>query len=233
MSLVKAWSYSAFALWAECPYKFRLEKIDKIKTPTPAAFSKGRKWHKAIEDFLKTPGPALAVPPEGKHFVDLLLALKEQPRLLVEQQWAFNARWGEAKWFRDDSTWFRAVVDAGVIYDDYVVEIADWKTGKIYGENKDQVELFALSAMVRYPQAPEVLTRLAYLESGEELTGAFSSKDKDKLRAKWEGKVAPMFADEVFAPRPNDKCRWCHFAKSAARTIDGQVNEGAGKCRFG
>lgn len=233
---VTAWSYSAYALHAECPLKYKLEKIDKIKTPTPPAFAKGRKWHKAMEDFLKEPvhaGSTHSIPAEGAKFAELLLALKEQPQLLVEQQWAFNRKWGQAKWFRDDSTWLRSVVDAGVIFPDYVVEVIDWKTGKKYAENQDQLELFALTAMVRIPQAPAVQTRLAYLESGDEVLGWYDAKDRDKLRAKWEKKVEPMFSDETFAPRPNDKCRFCHFAKNAALVIDGQENHGAGKCRFG
>lgn len=227
MSQVTSWSYSAYATHAECPLKYKLEKIDKIKVPTPPAFIKGREWHKAMEDFLKAQPGTVPVPKQGARFIPLLEAIQAHPRKLVEQQWAFNRQWRESKWFRDNSTWLRSVLDAGVIHEDYAVDIVDWKTGKYYSTNEDQLELFALTAMVRIPQAPEVNTLLAYLETGDEIVASYSAKDREKLKAKWEKKVEPMFNDTTFAPRPNDNCRRCPFRKS------GDPSEGGGRCRFG
>jgi hypothetical protein len=109
-----------------------------------------------------------------------------------------------------------------VIYDDNAVEIIDWKTGKQYEENKDQVELFAMTAMVRYPETEKVITRLAYFDSGAQVMNEFDAKDREALKAKWAAKVRPMFEDTVFAPKPSEKCRWCNFSKSKG-----------GPCRFG
>lgn len=218
---ITTWSYSAYALYTECAYKFYLEKIEKREVPTPPAFIKGRKAHEAIEDYLKKPNET-PFPTVGSKFSKLIKYLAAHPRVFVEQSWAFNRNWGESRWSEDNTTWLRAKCDAGVHQGDNVIEIVDWKTGKKYGENEDQVELFALTAMMRYKEAPHVFTTLAYLDGGEEVPGEYSANDREKLKAKWEKKVVPMFTDTVFAPRPNDRCSWCHFR-----------NSNGGPCKFG
>ena len=37
MNAVTSWSYSSYDLHNQCPLKYKLEKIDKIPTPTPPA----------------------------------------------------------------------------------------------------------------------------------------------------------------------------------------------------
>lgn len=220
MSQVTSWSYSAFELWAKCPAAYKYAKLDKLPDPPSKALLDGRVAHKEIEDYLRGEP---AIPAKGwKHFKWLLEELRDAPKVLIEQKWAFNRDWREAAWFRDKTTWLRSVVDAGVIYDDNVVEIIDWKTGKQYATNEDQVELFALTAMVRYPMAPTVLTRLAYLDSGAQVPNEFNAKDRDKLKAKWEAKVRPLFQETTWAPKPNDKCGWCNFSRSKG-----------GPCKYG
>jgi RecB family exonuclease len=220
-SLVTSWSYSAFELYQRCPAAYKYAKIDKLPDPPSKALLNGRVKHKDVENYLKDPKD-VPVPAAGKLFDWLLPALKAEPHLLVEQQWAFGRDWRETRWFKDDRTWLRSVLDAGVIYDDMTVELIDWKTGKYYGTNEDQVELFALTAMVRYPQAPKVMTRLAYLDNGQQVTAEYDSKDREALRAKWEKKVAPLFREETWAAKPNDKCGWCNFSRSKG-----------GPCRYG
>jgi len=209
MKLPTAWSYSAYADYELCPAKFKYGRIDKLPQPDNPAFIKGREWHKKAEDFLRG---LIELPKELRHFADAFTELRDmQP--IVEQQWGFTSDWGKTGWFGND-TWFRAVVDAGVIYDDRTADIIDHKTGKMYKTNEDQVELFALAAMCRYPELTSVTARLWYLESGDEIIREFPAKDKDKLRSKWEKKVGPLFADRKWAPRPNDKCRWCAFSSA-------------------
>lgn len=219
---VTTWSYSALEQYLQCPLKYKLAKIDKLPDPAGPALLKGRDWHSAIENYLKGPA-SMPIPKEGAKFDWLLPSLKATPGLLVEQKWAFSRQWKQAKWIRDDTTWLRGVVDAGVIYEDNSVELIDWKTGKQYESNQDQLELFALTAMVRYPEAPNVTTRLAYLESGEQPDMVVhKGSDREKLKAKWEKKVAPLFQEEVWAAKPNDKCGWCSFSRSKG-----------GPCRYG
>jgi hypothetical protein len=214
-----AWSYSRYALYEQCPLKFKLEVLEGIKQPASPAMERGNKVHVALANYVtgKT-----TTPPETH---DKIRYVVEQIRdfhdKVVEQQWGFTKSWRPTGWFGKD-TWFRATLDVGLLYEDLTGEVADWKTGKRYASNDDQMELFALSFMCQYTPATHVTTRLVYVDTGDEEIAEFAAKHKDALRAKWEGKVAPMFADTVFAPRPNDKCRFCAFARSKGD-----------QCRFG
>lgn len=226
MKAVTSWSYSAWALYTECPYKFKLTKLEGREDKPSKALLDGRKKHKAIEDFLKQPA-SQPFPVCATRFSNLLYALAQHPKLIVEQKWAFDRNWRESGYFKDNNTWLRSVIDAGVIYEDHSVEAIDWKSGKKYGSNSDQVELFALTIMMRYPQTTHVTTRLAYIDdvvplSESEVIAEHKVSDREKLRDKWQKAVVPMFTDTTFAPRPNDKCGWCNFSRSKG-----------GPCRFG
>ena len=221
--LVTAWSWSRYELYARCPLAFKLKNIDKIEEPVSKAMARGRDVHKSLDNYIT--GKTEVCPPEVKHpfhqkLYGEMRAFPAEDKV-VEQQRGFTSSWKPTSWFGKD-TWFRAILDAGFMYDDLSFEAVDHKTGKKYGENAEQMELFALSVMLKYPPVQNVTTRLVYLDSGEEESHEFAISVKSNLVAKWERKVAPMFSDTVFAPRPNDKCRFCHFSKS-----------NTGMCKFG
>lgn len=225
MNQVSAWSWSRFALYEQCPLAFKLKNIDKIEEPPSAAMQRGRDVHKALERYII--GEA-DLPPEVKHpfHVKLYAEMRAVPAedKVVEQQWGFQRSWKPTTgrgWF-GKAVWLRASLDLGIMYEDATFEAVDHKTGKKYGHNDDQMELFALSVMCKYTPVTHVTTRLVYLDSGEQEFGEFPASDREALKAKWEGKVAPMFADTTFAPRPNDKCRFCAYAKGKG-----------GQCKFG
>lgn len=215
---VKSWSYSAWSTYNQCPLKFKLEKIDKIKTPTPPAFIKGREWHKKAEDFLLG---RIDIVPELKNFKDQFQELRTLDPI-VEDKWGFKRDWSKTDFKDWNGCWFRAVVDAGVVYADDTLDLIDHKTGRKYGENEDQIELFSLAGMMRFPTVTHVTARLWYLETGDEVIAEYDAKDREKLQLKWEKRVYPMFNDTRFAPRPNDKCGWCHFR-----------NSNGGPCQYG
>lgn len=50
---VKSWSWSAYALYKECPLKYKLEKLDKIEEPKNEAMSRGSVIGKMAECFVK------------------------------------------------------------------------------------------------------------------------------------------------------------------------------------
>lgn|GEM_PF-2923655 len=229
---VKAWSYSAWANYALCPLQFKLRKIDKLPEPQAPALDRGNRIHKGVADYISTkedvlPADAMVHP----NMLDLIQQLRAIPAesKQVEQQWGYTGDFSPTKWFGGD-TWFRSVLDAGVMYDDMTYEDVDWKTGKRYAQsNDDQMETQALSVMCRFKPVKHVTTRLAYLDAGGAVGsstgfefGEFPATHREKLADKWRKKVEPMFTDTTFAPRPNDKCKWCHFSRS-----------NTGKCAFG
>lgn len=217
-----AWSYSRYALYELCPLKFKLKHIDKVPEPGSPALERGDRIHKGTAAYIThkadaAPQDALAHPFPAK----LIEELRAFPDKVVEQQWGFTASWQATGWF-GKATWFRNILDAAALYEDATGDVIDWKTGKRYGSNADQMELNALSFMCQYKPVQRVATRMVYLDIGEEDVAEFSRSEKEKLQSKWNDKIKPMFSDTIFAPRPNDKCRFCHYSRS-----------NSGHCRFG
>lgn len=224
---VDAWSWSRFETYDTCPEQFLHKFLEGRKFEPNAAMQRGDRIHKGTAAYIE--GKAAAPPPEVKlpFHIQLLRECREADDKIVEQQWAFNSKWGTTGWFakpsdRNGAAWLRTIVDYAVAYEDMTVEVIDWKSGKQYGHNEDQIELFALSTMRYFRPATKVLTRLVYFDAGTEVPAEFEAKDQEKLMAKWEAKVRPMFEDKLFSPRPGNHCYRCDFARSKG-----------GVCRFG
>lgn len=221
--MTTTWSYSRYAVYATCPLQFKLHYIDKITEPPSPTMERGNRIHQGMAEFLlRKPGsttPLEAALSEKQ--VRFIAELNNFPGKHIEQKWGFSKRWIATDWMSKE-VWYRGILDVGVPYEDDTYEAIDWKTGKRYGSNDEQMEIFGLMVMCKYPTVKHVTTRLVYLDSGEEQFAEYPAADKELLKAKWEAKVAPMLVDTTFVPRPNDKCKWCNFSKSKL-----------GNCRFG
>lgn len=216
LPLLTAWSYSRFADYRRCPMYFAYKHLLRIKEEAGPAMQRGRDIHKEGEAYLIAPRKPKKVPDSYRNFSGEM----EQLRGLsptVEQQWGFTDKWQPTGWFGND-TWVRVVLDVGVVYDDGTADVIDFKTGKKYGSNDEQMELFGLGTFSKFPQLTNVTTRLWYLDDANsktnEVVAEFKAKEVPALIKDWDKKVKPMFADRKFPPRPNAKCVWCHLSKA-------------------
>lgn len=216
---ITAWSYSRYADYRRCPFYAKLKFVDKMKEPDNMAQSRGTAIHKSAEAYLK--GEQRVMPPEFKAFAKELKALRDA-RAIPERQLAFTERFAaETGWF-DPPAWVRVKLDALLFVPapkrgkaPNRVEVYDWKTGKRYVPDHDeQLELYAIAGFLLYPDAEEVLAADWYVDSGTAESRTFKRAELPKLIKTWEARVRPMLTDTEFAPRPNDKCRFCHFRKA-------------------
>jgi hypothetical protein len=230
-NLVTAWSYSRYADYKQCPARFKYKHIDKIADPGGPAMARGSAIHKEGEDFLKLslahPGGRKAIPPKSFAYFKSEMQQLATMRPLVEQQWGFTRDWQPTGWFGKD-TWLRVVCDVAIVYDDNTAEVIDFKTGKKYDTNEEQIELFSFGGFMQWPEVEHVTARLWYLdipdgpndgdphpESTTNTTIREYTRDQFEAgRKAWEKKITPMFNDVKFAPRPNEKCRWCPYSKA-------------------
>lgn len=226
---ITAWSYSRYASYALCPLQFAGKFIYKWPTAGSPAMARGDTIHKGTASFIK--GDASVLPRDvlnNEVITDLVQQIVTMPNKEVEQQWGYGANWQPMGWFDRgaDKVWFRSVLDVGVLYDDMTFEAIDWKTGKRYGSNEEQMETQAIAVFQRFKPVTHVTARLAYIdELGSKNPyefHEFKSTQLQSLKDKWVKKTRPMFEDKVFAPRPNEKCRFCDFAKGKG-----------GQCAFG
>lgn len=237
ISQITAWSFSRYTTYNQCPLKLKLSAIDRIKEPPNDAMTRGSLIHTLAEDHIK--GKTKKLPPELKQFSaefkKLKALYKKTPLLMaVEDNWSFTKDWSETQWNNWTECWVRIKLDCAHHEDGETLIITDWKTGKFRPEEVEvyieQLELYALAAMLLYPHINCVKPRLVYLDLGitypditDELI--FTRADVPNLKKLWGKRVKPMMSDKIFAPRPNDKCKWCFYRH-------GNKAAGGGQCKY-
>jgi putative RecB family exonuclease len=232
-----SWSFSRYSDYKQCPLKAKLKHLDKISEPPNEAMARGVAIHTLTEKYIKGEGRSL--PPELKLFKDEFKKLRAQYKkkadeMVVEDNWSFTKDWGKATWDDWVGCWVRIKLDCAHHEDENTLVVTDWKTGKfrpeLNEEYVEQLELYALSALLLHEHIEQVKPRLVYLDvgviypgPGEELV--FTRKDIPKLKKLWEKRTKAMMNDKQFAPRPNDKCRWCFYRNSNKAA-------GGGQCKY-
>jgi hypothetical protein len=222
MASIDAWSFSRYNVYAQCPAKFKYQHIEKRDMgPPSAALKKGRAVHTSAERYVSKQRDDIMAELETR--LDLLDAIRDYPSnmVMVEQKWGLTKNWKSTGWFNKKgrpNVWLRLTLDVGLDYGDGTFEVIDWKTGKKYGDNEEQMELFAVGVMARYPDVHHVTTRLSYVDlpagPDSETFGEYTRDEYDALRTTWEERVEPMFNDTEFLPRPNRLCAYCPFSAS-------------------
>jgi CRISPR/Cas system-associated exonuclease Cas4 (RecB family) len=232
---ITSWSFSRYSVYKQCPLKAKLAFIDKISEPPNDAMERGNKIHKMAEDYIK--GKTRILPAELKLFKDefkkLRALYKTDGGMVVEDTWAFTKDWSETTWDDWVGCWVRIKLDCAHHKDEKTLIVTDWKTGKfrpeLHDEYIEQLELYALSALLLYEHVEVVRPRLAYLDLGEVYPKdedlVFTRSDIDRLKSVWAKRTKQMLGDTIFAPRPNDKCRWCHYRSS-------NKTGGGGQCKY-
>jgi RecB family exonuclease len=241
---INAWSYSRFQVYSQCPLKARFLYVDKLKEPddrAPALVNGSRvhalaalhttrtlpKWDKdslpfkaELERALKTK----KIPTELECFAEEFKVMVAA-RALTEQEWAFDKEWnylGPEGWF-SKAAWLRVKVDAHWLEvtgkrsaQTTVVHVVDHKTGKFSPDHALQRSLYALAALIMYPDAARVTAAHWYLDAGKEEKEQWEAAQLPALKEEWARRTRAMLNDVTFAPSPSDKCKWCFFSAAKA-----------------
>jgi hypothetical protein len=237
---ITSWSFSRYSDYKQCPLKAKLKHVDRIKEPGSDALNRGAAIHDLAEQYIKGKIKARTFPVELKAFEAEFKMMKAQYKkkingMVVEDNWAFTKDWDETQWDNWTQCWVRIKLDCAHHQDLETLIVTDWKTGKFRVEqNEDyveQLELYALSALLLHPHIEKVLPRLVYLDQGtiypeQPEDVLFTRADIPMLKKKWEKRVKPMMSDKIFAPRPNDKCKWCWYGQSK------KAAGGPGLCKY-
>lgn len=237
VKLPVSWSFSRYNDYKLCPLKFRLKHLDKISEPPNEAMARGGHIHKLAEQYIKS--EVRRLPPELNYFEDEFKMLRKQYKrkingMVVEDNWSFTKDWVETQWDDWVNCYVRIKLDCAHHENDETLIVTDWKTGKFRPEmNEDyleQLELYALAALLLHEHIDVVKPRLAYIDVGviyppENDPIIFTRADIPRLKKTWEKRVRPMMCDKTHAPRPNNLCRWCFYR------ADNKAN-GGGQCKY-
>jgi RecB family exonuclease len=235
---IKAWSYSRFGTYSQCPRKAKYSIIDKMREPDHPAMINGSRVHAiagvviarelpkpdrdnaAFMPELKAVLASRKIPSVLETFTEEFKYL-QKVKAMVEQEWAFNEDWEVTDWF-SSRAWLRIKVDCCWLEttkdknktNRTVVHIRDHKTGKFSEDHALQRSLYALGGLLMFPDAAEVVAAHWYLDAGREEKESWQANQLEALKTYWLKKTKAMLSDTTFAPTPSDKCRYCHFRKS-------------------
>lgn len=232
-----SWSFSRYSDYVQCPFKAKLKHLDRIKEPGNEAMQRGADIGKKAELYVKGEGRVL--PPELLKFAPLFRDLRKRYKkklhgMTVEDTWAFTNAWDQTTWNDWVNCWVRIKLDLAYPEDDETLIVIDWKTGKFREEKNaeymEQLELYALGALLMHPHVQTVRPYLKYLDIGityppEGKDVEYTRADIPKLQKTWAKRTKKMLSDTRFAPRPNNLCKWCHYRKDNAAN-------GGGQCKF-
>ena len=221
-----SWSFSRYSDYKKCPALFKYKHLLGMKEPGNAAMQRGTDIHAYAEHYVL--GREKALRPELALFKEEFNELKKQKVKYIEESWTWKANWSaETEWNDWAGAWLRVKLDAAYRNLQHnALVIIDHKTGKFndyrLGEYGEQLELYGLAGLIKFPDVAVVSPRLWYLDAGviypNGETGQpeleYTRADEPRLRKIWLKRVEPMFKDKTCKPTPSSGCQWCHFRKS-------------------
>ena len=228
------WSYSSLTTFETCPYRVWLQRVDKQPTLEHGEdhpINRGIRVHKGIEDYVK--GKVEQLVEDAKRFrpfVEELRTAYTGGTVEVESSWWFDSSWNKSSYNSTDR-WLVVKTDIAQRLSERSMLIADWKTGKSFMKDVKhggQMQLYAASAFMRYPELETVSVRLPYLDE------APPGKMKNYARPQivpfinsFTRRATQMMEDVEagrFPPKPNrSNCNYCDFGP----------NHGTGVCAYG
>lgn len=218
--MINAWSFSRLNVYEECPHRAFLQFVEKHPVPTNEYAEHGIEVHQHIEDYLTGKHNKLNQKFPNPHY-DLIVAMRDNPSLEVEQMWCFNRHWEPVASDDFNNTWLRIKCDAVTLDPPEAVKIYDWKTGqKATAKTVTyalQQQLYAIGAFSRYPGLAIVETNIHWVESqAKPIQATFTRERAELYRIRWQARAEVMFNDNEFVAKPNKfNCRFCPFAPNA------------------
>lgn len=213
---IPSWSISRIQTYEQCAYRAKLQWLDKVPDLQPkTAADRGSQIHQEAEDYVTGKG---AFTQNLRHFKTDFSALKrhaDEGRVVCEEEWAFDRNWQNAPW---KSGWLRLKCDAVCFLDPKHAVVVDYKTGKRFGnevKHAIQLQLYALCALIRYPEVEQVTCELWYLDQNELASFTMRRTQMSKYLKYFDAKGRKFTEDYTFKPNPNvESCKYCPYHPS-------------------
>ena len=184
---IKSWSYSRYSTYEKCPALAKYKFIEKRQEPGSTAMDRGSDIHLMAEHAVKGTTPPATdfktlsgaeadstrlllkkgqLPNELLRFKDEFSAARKTKGVETELMLAFTPQWDACDWRDWNRAWVRIKIDLLLppTTQTPTVRVIDHKTGRPRDDYGEQLELYAVGAFLRYPQAMVADTRLWYLD---------------------------------------------------------------------
>lgn len=224
------YSHSKLESFRSCPFKFKLNYIDKVRVPfvTNLALYRGSYMHECIEfsddrpDFetneVFTPEEkAKALETVNQYRASEIGKYYYNKHGQHEQEFGLMIDGGKliATEYNDKRNWLRGKIDYSY-WDGDILVICDWKSGKDKSQDtkyftNDQMVMYAVWAFSKYPELQDVTTSFVYLEHSTERKETFH-------RENYKEYVKQLFMDtkaaengERYSKVVGPLCGYCDF----------------------
>jgi len=222
------YSYSKINTYKNCPYRFKLQYIDKIKTPfvMNKSLEKGSFLHKGIELYLKDEIKKIADfefkvyndEEKSKLFKQLKKILKNdniqyyktKENLYIEKGFGLDIDTLEVKDYNYDSDIIGFIDLMFYDEDEKIVYIIDHKSGK-FNENQDKIQLYIyyLVALSLFP-AEKAKLYFDFIEHNKSISFEFDKSEKEKIQNEVK-KIIEMIEMSSSFPKKDTFCNWCPY----------------------
>lgn len=227
-----AWSYSRLSKFRVCPMACRLANIDRIKEPEGEALIRGQRIEAEALGYLAD--KKLALPESCARFPDEFAELRKIGRRVMRKlKLAFDRNWKLLPDYYAPGVWFRMEFD--LVWEELLpgskkhwrVHVVDLKTGKIYEDKLDQVELYNLVALLLPEELithnPQIaFSEMWYLDQGDTRNRTLTALDVPKQLKRWEAEAAALLNETAWQPKPGNQCRRCFYRKENKANGGGQ-----------
>lgn len=213
------WTISALKDYETCPAKYRWSYLfdasdwlaigyKVVPDKGSPAMQRGTDVHATCEQYLlgtiAMDGLHKDIRQSWRTLLDGLKLKGAKP----EVQWEVDAGWNPR--MPGDDLWLRAKIDAHYVAGDRMVLI-DFKTGKPYTANREQMEVYALLGFAMHDDVGTIQTELWYFDHDATDEKTFRREDAPKLARKWEQRAGRLLDAKDYPPRPNRLCGWCPY----------------------
>jgi RecB family exonuclease len=227
---VQKWSFSVLKDFEACPYRVYLSKVEQEPEPDiedpDHPLIRGDRVHKEAEAFIRGEGPRTR---DLRKFDEELHRLRDryaEGAVEIEQKWGFTRNWEPTDFFGSD-VWGRVICDVVEHLDNNTLNIDDWKTGKSWGKevaHTQQMQLYGLVAMMRYPHITHARVNMRYLDEGKTKSQRYSRDMLSQFVQKWQSRADKLTKALTFPPKPNKgNCKFCPYSMN---------NGGTGACAY-
>lgn len=231
---ITAGSFSRLSVYAECPFRAKLQYVTKIKEndrppPPPGkehANDRGSRIHDEAERYVK--GETEVFVHELANFeeeIGHLKSLYATGSVLTEQLWTFDDTWTSCSPEDYESIWLRVICDGMVFLSDEDAVIIDYKTGKrVRNEVKhaQQGQLYMVAAFLKFPDLQKITVEFWYLDQDEMYQMTYTREQGMKFFKTWNNKMLTMTSDTEFEAKPSIyTCRFCPYQDGKNKWITG------------